>query len=227
MKKIQWILTFVLVVLFGSNAGAQESYPLETILDNMERVGRDFRSLEAKLDEDNVNVLVDIHTLSHGRVYLARKDDESMLRMKMDDPAPQDTLVARGKAQVYQERINQVQEFDLGENRNIAEYVLIGFGASKASMLEHYDITLAEPEIIDGVAMSVIDLVPKSERVAAMYATIRLWLDQGRWIPIRSRTAEPGGNYTIRTLSDFTINGSIPDSTFELDLPKDVTVIKG
>ncbi len=222
------MLTMTCLVLFCAGiASAQETYSLEEVLGNMERAGRDFRGLEARLEQDRVNVLVDDHSLSSGKVYLARRGNDSLLRMTLAEPAPQDTLIARGKAQIYSSRINQVQEFDLGENRNIAEYLLVGFGASKADMLEYYDITLVDEEIIDGIATSVIDLVPKSDRVAALFATIRLWMDQERWIPINSRTTEPGGNYIVRKLSDLTINGSIPDSVFELDLPKDVTVIRG
>ena len=229
MKRTGLMLTLIgAVLLYSGIASAQETYSLEEVLDNMERVGRDFRGFEATVEQDTVNVLVDFHTVKSGKVYLARRDDGSLLRMTLDDPPPaEELLVARGKLQLYQPRINLVQEFDLGENRNIAENLLVGFAASKADMLADYDITLVEEAVIDGVATSVIDLVPKSDRGAAMFATIRLWLDQQRWVPINVRTTEPGGNYRVQKFSDRTINGSIPDSVFELDLPKDVTVIKG
>ena len=76
--------------------------------------------------------------------------------------------------------------------------------------------------MLDGIQTSILRLEPKSERVAGMFPTIQLWVDQSRWIPIQSRLNEAGGDYQIVKYSDIVLNGRISNDVFNLDIPGDV-----
>jgi outer membrane lipoprotein-sorting protein len=52
-----------------------------------------------------------------------------------------------------------------------------------------------------------------------------LWIDPVRFLPIRLRYQEPGGDVTDYRFEDLTINGPIPDGRFVLDLPDDVQLV--
>jgi len=59
-----------------------------------------------------------------------------------------------------------------------------------------------------------------------MYSTIRLWIDQQKWIPIQTKFVEAGGDYLIMKLTNIKLNARISESVFDLKLPAGVQVIK-
>ena len=211
----------VMLVLCGA-LFAQNPLPLETILDYMEAEGLEFRNLEAEIARTKVVVFVNDRTTDSGKVYFAGGDNDSRIRLTITEPASQELLVAHGKAQLYRSRINVVEEYDLGERRDVAEFLMVGFGLSNTTLSEDYDVQLVGEELLDGVETSVLELKPKSERVSGMFPTIRLWIDQGRWIPLQSRLNEASGDYQIVQYSNIVINGQLPPDIFELDLPDNV-----
>lgn len=212
----------LLFLLGTGTAVAQNEIGLDVVLDRMEAKGLEFRNLEAEIARTKVVVFVDVHSTDSGKVFFAGGSDDSRIRLTITEPAPQDLLISNGKAQLYRPRINQLEEFDLGERKNIAQFFVIGFGASNETLEEDYNVTLVGEEVLDGVRTSVLELEPKSERVAGMFPMIRLWIDQSRWIPVQTRLNETGGDYQIVKYSNIVINGRIPNDTFELDLPRDV-----
>jgi outer membrane lipoprotein-sorting protein len=219
-------IALVFLLVLPSVGVGQTRLPLDQVLDRMEAAGRQFRTLEADIERTKVTVIVDDHSTDYGKVYFARRGDASRIRLSITRPSQQELLVDEGKARLYFPRINQVQEYDLGENQDKAEFLVIGFGASNASLREYYDVTLAGEETVDGVPTSVLDLKPRSTEVSAMFSTIRLWVDQERWVPVQSRLTEVGGDYLIVKFSNIRTNGRIPESTFELRLPRDVQIIR-
>ena len=203
-------------------AWAQSSYPLETILERMEEAGQEFQSLEADVRRTHVTVFVNVSTIDSGKMYFAGKGDDSRIRLTLTEPAVQDALVAGGEAQIYRQKINRLERYDLGERPDIAELLIIGFGASNATLDEDYDVALAGEETLDGIQTSVLELQPRSPRIARIFPTVRLWIDQERWIPVQSRLNQASGDYQIVKYSNIKINGRIPDDTFKLEVPSDV-----
>ena len=171
----------LLSILLAFGAGplhGQVRLPLDTVLERMETVGREFRNLEADIERTKVVVIVDDHSTSSGKFYFARSGDSSRIRMNIEKPARQQLLIDKGMLYMYFPRIKQVQEFDLGENQDKAEFMAIGFGQSSADLLKYYDVTLVGEESIDGIATSILDLKPKSADFSAIFSNIRLWIDQ-------------------------------------------------
>ncbi len=217
-----------ILLLFGPGTlQGQTPVPLDTVLERMEAVGREFRNLEADIERTKVVVIVDDHSTSSGKFYFARRGDTSRIRMTIEKPARQELLIDKGMLQMYFPRINQVQVADLGENQDKAEFMAIGFGQSSADLLKYYDVTLAGEESIDGIATSILDLKPRSADFSAIFSNIRLWIDQERWIPLHTKLTEAGGDYLDVRFSNIKINGRLSNSVFELKLPKDVQRIGG
>jgi outer membrane lipoprotein-sorting protein len=84
-------------------------------------------------------------------------------------------------------------------------------------------VTSMPEEVIDGKKTSVLELKPKS---AGMFKSVRMWMDQDKWIAVQIRTSESSGDYMIVKFSNEKTNGGLPDSVFELKMPKDVHVMK-
>lgn len=216
-------LSFVICV--GSGMG-QAQLSLDHVLSQMVKSGQDFRTLEARIERDNVTYIVDDHAISSGTFYFSALGNDSKIRMNLLEPAGQELLVAGGRAQLYSPRSNQMQEYDFGGQGTLSEFLVVGFGPANASLQDNFEVTLVEEEDLEGIATSVIDLTPRSEEVLRNFRNIRLWVDQTRWIPVQQRLDQRGSNYQLVKYSEIQINKELSDSVFQLDLPDDVQIVR-
>src|SRR5439155_819866 len=76
---------------------------------------------------------------------------------------------------------------------------------------------------IERTQMTVLELRPKN---SAMFKSVQMWMDQQRWVAVQIKTTENSGDYMVLRFSNIKLNGNIPDSIFDLKMPKDVRVIK-
>ena len=213
----------LIVLLMGSGLSlARAQTGLDTVLEQMAATGGEFRNLAAHIERTKVVVFVDVRSTESGEIYFQGGGDDSRVRMTISEPAPQHLLMAEGRAQIYRPRINQLDEFDFGERRDIAEFFVLGFGPANATLRENYDVALVGEEVVDGVQTSVLELESRSERVRGMFPTFQLWVDQSRWVPVQALINEASGDYQIISYSNIVINGRLPGDTFELDIPSDV-----
>jgi outer membrane lipoprotein-sorting protein len=59
-----------------------------------------------------------------------------------------------------------------------------------------------------------------------MFKSVRMWMDQERWVSVQIKTTEASGDYMNLKFSNIKLNSRIPESTFNLKVPKDVRVLK-
>jgi len=228
MKSYLLTVLVVALSLVSTVVGAQTQHSLDTVLDELAAKGMEFRSFEADIDRTKFTVFVNHSATDFGKVYFTGRGEDSRIRMTIFGQSDRemvvdDLLIADGKLQVYSPGINQVKEReDLGDRQDIAEYFMLGFGPSNAELRQDYEITLVGQEVVGDVQTSVLDLEPKNPEVAALFTTIRLWVDQSLWIPVQTRVTELSGDSQTVLYSNRKRNEGISDSTFDLDLPSDV-----
>ncbi len=226
-RQIVFLLPIVIAFVAGPLKSApQNAFTLDQVLTKMGEIGKTFRSMQADVERTKVTVIVNDRYTDYGTVHFARRGTESRIKFDIIRPEQQRVLFDKGKALLYFPKLKQVQEYTMGKNQDKAEFLLVGFGQSSESIKEFYNVTLAGEEVINGQKTSIVDLKPKSVQAKAMFANIRLWIEHQRWIPIQSQTTEAGGDYMIYKFANLKMNLRIPDSVFDLKLPKDVQVIK-
>ena len=69
----------------------------------------------------------------------------------------------------------------------------------------------------------VLDLKP---RTGGALPAIRLWVENGRVLPVQTRLTEPTGDYSTIRFENVVVNSLLPSTAFELKLPKDVVEVK-
>jgi outer membrane lipoprotein-sorting protein len=113
----------------------------------------------------------------------------------------------------------------LDEHQDKVEmFMALGFGQSSRDLKQNFTVSLAGEEMIDGKKTTVLELKPKNSN---MFQSVRLWMDPQKWVSVQIKTTEQGsGDYLTIKFSDIRINPRIPESTFDLRLPKDVKVLK-
>ena len=196
---------------------------LAQILAKMDEVSKTFRTVDANLERTKVTVLVDEKDVASGRLYFMRVGKEPRLKLDLIKPE-QHLLIDKGRGLFYQPKINQVQEFSLAGRSNLVDqYMAIGFGQSSADLQKNYQVTFAGEEVIDGKKTAMLDLTPKT---AGAIKSVRLWMDEQKGLSLQVRLVEAGGDYAVYKYSNIKVNSAIPDSVFDLKLPKNVHVNK-
>jgi len=200
-------------------AQAQNTYTLDQIFAKMDEVSRTFRSSQADIERTHVTVLVNDRDVSTGKFYYVRQGKEPRVRLELLKPAVQQLLIDKGKLQIYTPSLKQVQEAALGQHQDKVEmFMALGFGQSSQDLKKNFDVSLAGEEMVDGKKTSVLELKPKNN---SMFKSVRMWMDQERWVAVQLKTTEGSGDYMSLKFSNVKINSNVPDSTFVLKVPKE------
>jgi outer membrane lipoprotein-sorting protein len=83
-------------------------------------------------------------------------------------------------------------------------------------------VTIVGDESVDGKKTTVLELKPKRSSIKE----VRMWMDQQKWVAVQLRVTESTGDYFVLKYSNAKLNTNLPDSVFDLKIPKDVRVIK-
>ena len=126
-------------------------------------------------------------------------------------------IYSGGKVQVYQPKIDQVNEYSAGKNRSeVDSFLVLGFGGSGHELLQSYEVKCLGMETINNVSAAKLELIPKSARLKNNIARIVLWIDPARGISVQQQFFEPSGDYRLAKYSDIQINQKLPESAFRL-----------
>jgi outer membrane lipoprotein-sorting protein len=205
-------------------AQAQGKYTLDQVFAKMDEVQKTFRSAAADIERTHVTVLVNDKDVSFGKFYYTRRGKEPRLKLELLSPMMQYLLIDKGKLQLYTPKLKQVQEAPItGHQDKVELFMSLGFGQSSEDLKSNFDVSIGPDEAIDGKETSVLELKPKN---TAMFKSVRLWMDQEKWVALQIRTTESSGDYMIIKFSNVKTNGGFSDSVFDLKMPKDVHVMK-
>lgn len=236
-------LIFTLAIILGfagfhsvPQAKAADPADLDTVLKKMDAVAATFRSTQATFEWDTYEKVIDeVDDYETGVISYRRtgKEIEMMAEVKMAGPSlqslkpePKFVLYSGEKVRMYQPKIDQVTEIDLGKHSDFASYVVLGFGGSGQDLQKVFDVTYAGPETINGIATAKLQLVPKSEKVRNTYKQILLWIDLDKGISVQQQFFQPDGNYRLAKYTNIQVNGKkIPDEVFKLKTTSKTQVV--
>ena len=198
---------------------------LDAVLGMIDRSAQDFHSLSADVEHIKYTDVVKDTSVETGHFYVRR--DEKM-RIEIQKPDQRTILRAGDQLYVYTPKINRVEEYNLGKNRQLVDqYVLLGFGTKVDNIRKNYDITLKDEEELDQKKSVVLELTPKSETTRKQISKIQIWIDEASWLPLQQKFFEPAsGDYFLFHYTNLKKNLKLGDVKFKPDWPKGVTKIK-
>ena len=228
---IVWLALAMLGVCTAIRAQASQPQPgappLAEILAGMDQSAADFTSMAASLEYTKVTVIVNDHSTQNGKINFEKERGKTRVLISFTSPAEKHLLFADGKVQFYQPKIAQVDEYQLSSRQDLVEqFLLLGFGTSGSELRNAYQITLRGSESIAQQQCFLLDLVPKSPKVAAQLQRIQLWISPQSWEPIQQKFYEPGGDYVIARYSDMKRNVKLSDKDFRLPLKGKVRTVR-
>jgi outer membrane lipoprotein-sorting protein len=194
---------------------------LGTVLNQMDAAARNFKTTEANLVADQYQRVVNETETQTGKIYFRREGGEIQMAADFAEPDKKYVLYSGGKVQVYQPKIDQVNEYNLGKNRaDVESYLVLGFGGTGHDLLKSYDVKFLGSETVNGIAAGKLELIPKSDRLRNNIARILLWIDPARGISVQQQMFEPGGDNRLAKYSGIVINQKLPENVFKLKTTK-------
>jgi outer membrane lipoprotein-sorting protein len=220
------VLATVLVLCGSSFAAAQTStWTLTEILKQIDRGAKQFKTLTADVERTKVTVVVNDHSTESGQIRIRR---DSKMRIDLTMPDPRTILRTGDKLYIYNPKIHRVEEYDLGQHRELLDqFILLGFGTSAENLRRSYTMTMEGEENLESQKTVRLQLVPKDGEVLKEISKIELWLDEATWTPAQQKFYETGsGDYFTVRYSNVVRNVPISDSRFRQDWPAGVTRVK-
>jgi outer membrane lipoprotein-sorting protein len=150
------------------------------------------------------------------------------MRIDLTMPDPRTILRTGDKLYIYNPKIHRVEEYDLGQHRELLDqFILLGFGTSAENLRRSYTMTMEGEENLESQKTVRLQLVPKDGEVLKEISKIELWLDEATWTPAQQKFYETGsGDYFTVRYSNVVRNVPISDSRFRQDWPAGVTRVK-
>jgi outer membrane lipoprotein-sorting protein len=191
----------------------------------MDRSAKDFHTLTADIEHIKYTDVVKDTSTESGQIYVER--DEKM-RIDFVKPDARTILRTGDSLSIYTPKINRVEEYNLGKNREMVDqYVLLGFGTKSESLLKSYSVELKDEENLDERRVALLELTPKSEQMRKQITKIQVWIDEASWLAIEQKFYEAGsGDYLIFHYTKMMKNLKINPGKFKQDWPKNATRVK-
>ncbi len=198
-----------------------ESPELERVLAQMDAAAKSFKTTEASVVWDQYQKVINETETQKGRIYFRREGGEVQMAADFVEPDKKYVIYSGGKVQVYQPKIDQVNEYDPGKNRgDVESFLVLGFGGGGRDLFKSYDLRYLGSETANGVKAEKLELIPKSARWRNNIARILLWIDPAKGISVQQQFFEPDGNYRLAKYSDIQINRPLPENAFKLKTTK-------
>lgn len=210
------IFLFVLMPLPVLAKAKKNRLDLDQIFSHMNESAKRLRTLSADLEYTKVTVLVDDFSTESGQMYFRNAKSPDIL-IDFKNPAPKVILFRKDKAEIYQPKINQVQEFDLSKHSGlIQQFLLLGFGMNSKDLQKVYQVKYLKEVQLGGDTTALLELTPREEKFAAQLSKIQLWISEESWLPVQQKFFEAGGDYSVARYSSVKVNRNLPSSTFQL-----------
>lgn len=223
-------VTFLSAILIALGIAAVSSgqgtaWTSDSVLNMMDKSARDFHTLTADIEHIKYTDVVKDTSSETGKLFVRR--DEKM-RIEFMTPDRRTILRNGDSLFVFTPKINRVEEYDLGKNREMVDqYVLLGFGSKSENIKKNYLVTLLGETEFDHRKTVMLELTPKSDQVRKQIARIQMWIDEASWLPVQQKFFESGSeDYLIFHYTNMMKNLKIGDSQFKQDWPKGVSRTK-
>ena len=180
-----------------------------------------FHTMSARIAREQYTAVIGDKSIETGHMWMKRvKPGDTRVRIDFNEPDTRTVIYQNRRGEVFNPKINVVQEFDLAKYRNMVDqFLLLGFGASAKSLQHEYTVKVLREETLNGKKTTVMELIPKSAEFREQITKVEMWIQEGDAYPVRQKFHKPSG-YEMTTYSDMKVNAPVPDEEFKLKLPK-------
>jgi outer membrane lipoprotein-sorting protein len=174
------------------------------------------RSLEARFIQRKVSEMFVEPEEARGVFSFLAPD---RVRWEFVSPDPMTVLIDDQTMTTWYQDLERADVIAVGR---YSEQVLKYLGASGTldTLLDYFRVRAVFPR--GGSEPYRLSLDPRYARISKRIEAMEIWIDRERFVPVRLRYVEPGGDVTEYRFTDIEINARLPPERFELRLPAGV-----
>jgi outer membrane lipoprotein-sorting protein len=213
-----------LVLIAGLPAWAFPAGNLQATIAKLNQAAKNFRSTSADFvfETDQTEPVPDTDVMK-GISYYERNGSNFQMaaHIQSENGSPIE------KVYTYSHGVFKLLEMGPGidqvttsRNAKIAEYVMLGFGASGSELADKWDISDLGPEKIGDVETEKLELVAKDPEARKHLQKVTVWMDLNRAVSLKQVFDEGQGLSRVSTYSNIKINQPIPKDAFTFKTDK-------
>ena len=194
---------------------------LTEILSHMNESAKRLKTVSANLEYTKVTALVNDKSTESGRIFF-RKGKGNDILINIQKPEAKAILFQKNRAEIFNPKINQIQEYDLQDKSGLVEqFFLLGFSTDADRLRKDYELKFLKEEELEGDTTVVLELTPRSESTRSQITLIQLWVSEESWLPVQQKFSQPGGDYFTARYTAVKVNRNLPSSAFRIPAPPD------
>lgn len=198
---------------------------LDEVLAEIDKANTAFRTLKADITFTRTITLLESTETSQGEMSYKKP---RKLYLKFYPPRNEINIVDGKYVWVYHPAEKQAEKYEMDKGKQSSQglsFFEFGYGESVESAKKNYKITLLETKEEGKERFYILDLRPKDP--ISQYSDIRLWVEEGFWLPVRIELYESEGEVVnVIELKNIKLNKSMSDKLFIFDVPRGVEVIE-
>jgi outer membrane lipoprotein-sorting protein len=226
------VATVALAALPFSGSAQTHSPQLSTVLQQMDKASKDFRSARADFNCQYYERVVRDTTTQTGPIYFLRKGDATQMGLVVLGPDGKQQKVVEykdGALQMFDPGVDQITVMHAGANQAQYEgYFTLGFGGSGTDLAHAWNIQDLGPETLSDAGQQVktekLDLTAKDPS-AKTFTHITIWVDPSRALSLRQIFYLPNDDRRTCNYSNVKLNGRLDMKTFEIKKNSQTTVV--
>src|SRR5260370_27593756 len=122
---------------------------LETVLERMDRAASSFKALSADVKSVQHTAVINEDNTDIGRMLLKRSKRDMRMLVELTQPDSKAIAVQGHKVEIYYPKRNAVEEYDIGQRRELVEqFLLVGFGTSGKELKSAYNISVLDGDTV-------------------------------------------------------------------------------
>ena len=198
---------------------------LDNVLAEMEKANEAFKTLKADIVYTRTITLLESTEVSQGEMNYKKP---KKLYLKFNPPRNEINIVDGKYIWVYHPTEKQAEKYEMDKNKQSSRGVSFfdfGYGESVNEAKRDYKITLLDKKENDKKRFYILDLSPKNPK--SQYSDIRLWVEEGFWLPSKIELYESDGEVVnVIELKNIKLNKGMSDKLFVFDVSRGVEIIE-
>ena len=191
----------------------------EAVLARMDKAAPSFKAMSSNVRMVTHTAVLNDNTVETGTFEMQKgKGKEVRAIMNLSENGGREIGFFGKTVRIYYPNLNTYQDYSMGKNNLLNQYLLLGFGSSGKDLSRGYTITADGTESINGRPATKLMLIPKDQAELEHLTKVEVWIPNDAANPVQQEFYEPSGNSRKVIYSDIEINPSIK-GVLEMKLP--------
>ena len=191
----------------------------DAVLARMDKAAPTFKAMSADVRMVTHTAVLNDNTVETGTFEMQKvKGKDVRAIMNLTENGGRQLGFFGKVVRIYYANLNTYQDYSVGKNNLLNQYLLLGFGSSGKDLSHGYTITADGTEKIGDRMTTKLTLIPKDKAVLEHLTKVEVWIPNDAAYPVQQKFYEPSGNSRTVTYSNVDVNPPIK-GVLEMKLP--------